>query len=43
MTMNVWKSYIWTADKDVNMRAIFAGMSTTCLIFYESNLHSNGH
>ena len=22
--VNIWKSYIWTADKDVNMKAIFA-------------------
>ena len=22
--VNVWKSYIWTADKDVNMKVIFA-------------------
>ena len=27
--MNIWKSYIWTADKDVNMKAIFAVMNTT--------------
>ena len=39
----MYESHIWTADKDVNMRAIFTVMSTTCLIFYESNLHSNGH
>ena len=23
-TVNLWKSYMWTADKDVNMKAIFA-------------------
>ena len=23
-TVNMWKSYIWTADKNVNMKAIFA-------------------
>ena len=27
--MNIWKSYIWTADKDVTMKAIFAIMNTT--------------
>ena len=27
--MNVWKSYIWTADKDVNIKAIFTVMITT--------------
>ena len=27
--MNVWKSYILTVDKDVNMKAIFAVMNTT--------------
>ena len=29
MTVNLWKPYMWTADKDVNMKAIFAAMSTT--------------
>ena len=29
MAVNIWKSYIWTADKDVNMKAIFAIMNTT--------------
>ena len=29
MTVNIWKSYIWTADKDVNMKAIFSLMNTT--------------
>ena len=28
-TMNIWKSYIWTADKDMNMKAIFAVMNTS--------------
>ena len=27
--VNIWKSYIWTADKDVNMKAIFAVMNTS--------------
>ena len=27
--MNIWKSHIWTADKDANMKAIFAVMNTT--------------
>ena len=27
--MNTWKSYMWTADEDVNMKAIFAVMNTT--------------
>ena len=27
--MNIWKSYIWTAGRDVNMKAIFAAMNTT--------------
>ena len=27
--MNIWKSYIWTTDRDVNMKVIFAVMSTT--------------
>ena len=29
MTVNVWKSYMWTEDKDMNMKAIFAVMNTT--------------
>ena len=29
MTVKMWKSYMWTPDKDVNMRAIFAVMYTT--------------
>ena len=29
MTVNLWKPYMWTADKDVNMKAIFAAMNTT--------------
>ena len=28
MTVNVWRSYMWTADKEVNMKAIFAAMNT---------------
>ena len=24
LTVNVWKSFMWTADKDANMKAIFA-------------------
>ena len=29
MAVNIWKSYICTADKDVNMKVIFAVMNTT--------------
>ena len=29
MTVNLWKTYMWTADKDVKMKAIFAAMNTT--------------
>ena len=29
MTVNIWKSYICIADKDVNMKASFAVMNTT--------------
>ena len=29
MTVNIWKLYIWTADKDVNMKEIFAVIITT--------------
>ena len=29
MTVNIWKSYMWTVDKDMNMKAIFAVMNTT--------------
>ena len=29
MTVNIWNSQIWTADKYVNMKAIFAVMNTT--------------
>ena len=29
MTVNIWKSYMWTADKDVNIKAILAVMNTT--------------
>ena len=29
MTVNLWKTYMWTADKEVNMKAIFAAMNTT--------------
>ena len=28
MTVNVWRSYMWTADKEVNMKAIFTAMNT---------------
>ena len=28
MTVNVWRSYMWTAYKEVNMKAIFAVMNT---------------
>ena len=27
--MNIWKSYIWTADKDVNMKVIFTVLNTS--------------
>ena len=27
--VSIWKSYIWTTDKDVNMKEIFAVMNTT--------------
>ena len=27
--MSIWKSHIWTADKDAHMKAIFAVMNTT--------------
>ena len=27
--VNIWKSYIWTADKDVNMKVIYAVMNTS--------------
>ena len=30
--MNIWKSYIWTADKDVSIKAIFAVMNTTSAV-----------
>ena len=26
---NIWKSYIWTAEKDLNMKVILAVMYTT--------------
>ena len=29
MTVNIWKSYMWPEDKDMNMKAIFAVMNTT--------------
>ena len=29
MTVNIWKSYIWTAYKDVNMKAIITPINTT--------------
>ena len=29
MSVNLWKTHMWTADKDVNMKANFAAMSTT--------------
>ena len=29
MTVNIWKSYIGTVDKDMNMKVIFAVMNTT--------------
>ena len=28
LTVNIWKSHIWTADKEVNMKTIFAVMNT---------------
>ena len=27
-TVSEWKSYMWTADKEMNMEAIFAVMNT---------------
>ena len=29
MNVNIWKSYMWTVEKEVNMKAIFAAMNTT--------------
>ena len=29
LTVNIWKSYMWTADDEMNMKAIFAAMKTT--------------
>ena len=29
ITLNIWKSIKWTADKEVNAKAIFAVMNTT--------------
>ena len=29
ITLNIWKSIKWTADKEVNAKAIFAEMNTT--------------
>ena len=29
MTVNIWKSCMWTADKEINMKAIFAVMNTS--------------
>ena len=29
MTVNIWKLYMWIADKDVNLKAIFAVKNTT--------------
>ena len=29
MTVNLWKTYMWTVDKDMNMKVIFAAMNTT--------------
>ena len=28
MTLKVWRSYIWTADKEMNMEAIFTVINT---------------
>ena len=28
MTVNIWKSYMWTVDKEMNKEAIFAVMNT---------------
>ena len=32
MTVNIWKTHLWTVDKYVNMKAIFAEMSTTLTV-----------
>ena len=32
MTVNMWKSYIWTTDKGMNMKEIFAVMNTSCSV-----------
>ena len=29
MAKNIWKSYIWTADKDLNIKVILTVMHTT--------------
>ena len=33
MTVNIWKSYIWPVNKDVNMKAILAVLNTTRAVF----------
>ena len=33
MDVNIWKSYIWTADKDVNMKAV---IYNTSLNFFQA-------
>ena len=40
-TENIWKRYIWTADKDVNMKAIFAVMNTTWAVVKISHWFSS--
>ena len=32
MTVNVWKSYMWTVDKDVNMTGIFTVMNSRAVM-----------
>ena len=32
MTVNVWKSYMWTVDKDVNMTGIFTVMNSKAVM-----------
>ena len=35
--MNIWMSYFLTADKDVNMKAIFEATNTPCVVDSDSD------
>ena len=38
MTVNIWKSYIWIADKDVNMKTTFYIFTIAQVLFITAKI-----